>query len=159
MEARFTEHGCEFRLLLSYFSVHIRPILRGAQTRVVKQSICGSKRGSKRVLVKSWHSLLHDQALPQGKCPSLVYRGDWDEGTWSSNRRLSTIPALLVQQKIRNLNILWYKPTRGACLSRTSTQKISDSGNIGNFWRWNGFACGLAGLICRQTTSCRPELS
>ena len=30
MEARFTEHGCEFRLLLSYFSVHIRPILREA---------------------------------------------------------------------------------------------------------------------------------
>lgn len=36
---------------------------------------------------------------------------------------------------------------------------ISDNGNIGNFWRWNGFACELAGLICRQRTSCTPELS
>ena len=50
MEARFTEHGCEFRLLLSYFSsykAHFEERLKLG----FKQSICGSKREDPKELV------------------------------------------------------------------------------------------------------------
>ena len=87
---------------------HIRPILRrGSNSGLNSQFVAQRERIQKSWLVKSWHSLFHHgQVLPQGYCPSLVYRGvGWRylKICGSSNRRVSTIPALLVQQKDQKL--------------------------------------------------------
>ena len=131
-----TEHGCESGAYCHTFlyKAHFERERGKALKLGFKQSICGS---SERRVEKSFGKGSFLPSVTSRLLPFLYFTGGGMKvlENAQTGRMQQDQLCCSSKQKIRNLSTLSYKPIRGACLSKTSTQTISDNENIGSFWR------------------------